>query len=139
MSETLHRITAIVDLMRRHGIDAFELSSPDESIKFTFEPISSVNAGESLASSRSVEADLIEVLSPGVGTLVARHPAMSGDLVAVGQAKQEGECVALIQSGRIYRPVVVPVGGTIVKRLAHPGDVVDHARPLFLLKRGKAV
>ncbi|HEV2159907.1 biotin/lipoyl-containing protein [Bradyrhizobium sp.] len=139
MSEKLHRIAALVDLMRRHGIDAFELSSPDEIVKFSFEPTGHASAGEAAASSRSVEADMVEILSPGVGTLVARHPAMSAELVTVGQTKQEGECVALIQSGRIYRPVVVPVEGTIVKRLANPGDVVDHARPLFLLKRGKAV
>jgi biotin carboxyl carrier protein len=64
---------------------------------------------------------------------------MSGDLAAIGEARQEGECVALIQSGRIYRPVVAPIAGAIVKRLVSPGDVVDHARPLFLLKRGEAV
>ena len=138
MSEKLHRITAIVDLLRRHGIDEFELSSPDESIKCTFEPVASTGVC-ALASSGSVESDLVEIVSPGVGTFVARHPAMSGDLVAIGETKQEGECVALIRSGRIYRPVVVPFGGAIVKRLASPGDVVDHARPLFLLKRGKAV
>ena len=139
MSEKLHRITAIVDLLRRHGIDDFEVSCPDESIKLTFAPIGSTNAGDAYTPSRTVEADLVEIGSPGVGTFVARHPAMSGDLVAVGQTKQEGECVALIQSGRIYRPVVAPFAGVIVKRLANPGDVVDHARPLFLLKRGEAV
>ena len=139
MSEKLHRITAIVDLLRRHGIDAFELSSPDESIKLSFEPTANAGACDALAPSRHGEADLIEIVSPGVGTFVARHPAMSRDLAAVGETKREGECVALIQSGRIYRPVVAPFGGAIVKRLASPGDVVDHARPLFLLKRGKAV
>lgn len=133
MSEKLHRITAIIDLLRRHGIDEFELSSPDESIKLAFEPVTGAS------DSGNAEADLVEIVSPGVGTFVARHPAMSGDLVAVGETKQEGECVALIQSGRIYRPVVVPFAGAIVKRLASPGDVVDHARPLFLLKRGEAV
>lgn len=136
MSEKLHRITAIVDLLHRHGIDAFELSSPDETIKFAFE--STVSASVHDTSPGKVETNLVEIVAPGVGTFVARHPAMSGDLVAIGETKQEGECIALIQSGRIYRPVVVPFGGAIVKRLASPGDVVDHARPLFLLKRGKA-
>ena len=139
MSEKLHRITAIVDLLRRHGIDAFELSSPDESIKCTFGPIASAGAFDALTLPANAESDLVEIVSPGVGTFVARHPAMSGDFVAIGETRQEGECVALIQSGRIYRPVVAPFGGAIVKRLASPGDVVDHARPLFLLKRGKAV
>jgi biotin carboxyl carrier protein len=139
MSEKLHRIAAIVDLLRRHGIDEFELSSPDESIKFTFEPIAGAGACGALASPGGAESDLVEIVSPGVGTFVARHPAISGDLVAVGEIKQEGDCIALIQSGRIYRPVIAPFGGAIVKRLASPGDVVDHARPLFLLKRGKAV
>ena len=137
MSEKLRRITAIVDLLRRHGIDEFELSSPDENIKCSFEPIA--GACDAPVHSRSVELDLFEIVSPGVGTFVARHPAMSGDFVAIGETRREGECVALIQSGRIYRPVVAPFGGAIVKRLANPGDVVDHARPLFLLKRGKAV
>lgn len=133
MSQKLDRITAIIDLLRRHGIDEFELSSPDESIKLAFEPVTGAS------DSGNAEADLVEIVSPGVGTFVARHPAMSGDLAAVGETKQEGECVALIQSGRIYRPVVAPIAGAIVKRLASPGDVVDHARPLFLLKRGEAV
>ena len=137
MSEKLHRITAIIDLLRRHGIDEFELSSPDESIRCAFAPIAS--ACDAPTSPGNIEADLVEIVSPGVGTFVARHPAMSGDLAAVGETKQEGECVALIQSGRIYRPVVVPFAGAVVKRLACPGDVVDHARPLFLLKRGEAV
>jgi biotin carboxyl carrier protein len=139
MSEKLHRIAAIVDLLRRHGIDEFELSSPDVSIKCTFEPVASTSACDAPAFPGSAESDLVEIVSPGVGTFVARHPAMSGDLAAIGETKQEGECVALIQSGRIYRPVLAPFGGAIVKRLASPGDVVDHARPLFLLKRGKAV
>ena len=139
MNEKLHRIAAIMDLMRRHGIDEFELSCPDESIKLSFEPIGGADACDVLAPSRSVESDLVEIVSPGVGTFVARHPAMSGDLAAVGETRQEGECIALIRSGRIYRPVVVPFGGAIVRRLASPGDVVDHARPLFLLKRGRAV
>lgn len=139
MSQKLDRITAIIDLLRRHGIDEFELSSPDESIKFAFEPVTGASASDGLAPTGNAEADLVEIVSPGVGTFVARHPAMSGDLVAVGETRQEGECVALIQSGRIYRPVVAPIAGAIVKRLASPGDVVDHARPLFLLKRGEAV
>ncbi|MCK1281080.1 hypothetical protein IVB46_38255 [Bradyrhizobium sp. 61] len=139
MSEKLHRITAVVDLMRRHGIDTFELSSPDGTIKLSFEPIVNADAHDGLAPSTHAEAGLVEILSPGVGTFVARHPAMSGDFVAIGETRQEGECVALIQSGRIYRPVVAPFTGAIVKRLASPGDVVDHARPLFLLKRGEAV
>jgi biotin carboxyl carrier protein len=139
MSEKLHRIAAIIELLRRHGIDEFELSSPDEGIKLAFEPVAGASDSNGLAPSGNAEADLVEIMSPGVGTFVARHPAMSGDLVAVGETKQEGECVALIQSGRIYRPVVVPFAGAIVKRLASPGDVVDHARPLFLLKRGEAV
>ena len=139
MSEKLHRIAAIIDLLRRHGIDEFELSSPGESIRFAFEPIANAGACDALASSRDGEADLVEIVSPGVGTFVARHPAMSGDLAAAGETKQEGECVALIRSGRIYRPVVAPFGGAILKRLTSPGDVVDHGRPLFLLKRGNAV
>ncbi len=139
MSEKLHRITAIVDLMRRHGIDSLELSSADETIKLSFEPIANAGACDVTASSTHVEAGLVEIMSPGVGTFVARHPAMSGDSVTIGETSQEGECVALIQSGRIYRPVIAPFTGAIVKRLASPGDVVDHARPLFLLKRGEAV
>jgi biotin carboxyl carrier protein len=137
MSERLHRIAAIVDLLRRHGIDYFELSSPGENIKCRFEPIANASGRDALPSFRANEADLFEIVSPGVGMFVARHPAMSRDLAAVGETKQEGDCVALIQSGRIYRPVVSPFGGEIVKRLISPGDVVDHARPLFLLKRGK--
>lgn len=139
MSEKLDRITAIIDLLRRHGIDAFELSSPDENIKIAFESIVRAGAAAAPAFSGNAESALVEIASPGVGTFVARHPAMSGDFVAIGETRQEGECVALIQSGRIYRPVVAPFAGAIVKRLASPGDVVDHARPLFLLKRGEAV
>ena len=136
MSEKLHRITAIVDLLRKHGIDAFELSSPDESIKCTFEPIASADACDALTPPAIAESDLVEIVSPGVGTFVARHPAMSSDLAAVGETKQADDCIALIQCGRIYRPVLAPCAGVIVKRLVSPGDAVDHARPLFLLKRG---
>ena len=69
---------------------------------------------------------------------VARHPLMPREMTTIGDSRQRGECVALIKIGMIYRPVLAPCAGKIVKRMCRPGDLVDYNRPLFLMQPNAA-
>jgi acetyl-CoA carboxylase biotin carboxyl carrier protein len=137
MSEAMHSMSSVVELLRRHGIDEFEMWDGASHFKIALpsgETISPVAASPDFTREGSVE-----VTSPGSGTFVARHPSRSKDFVAVGDVKQQGECMALIQTGPIYRPVVAPVTGKIVQMLCRPGDAVDFSFPLFVMQAQTAI
>lgn len=133
MNDAMHTMSSVVELLRRNKIDEFEVWDGASHFKLVIPP-------PETSERAVVAADLetgprVEVTSPGSGTFVARHPLRSKDFVAVGDVKQQGECVALVQIGPIYRPVVAPCTGKILQTLCKPGDVVDFALPLFVMQR----
>jgi biotin carboxyl carrier protein len=136
MSAELHTIATLIDLLRAHNITQFEFVSGSTQFKWMQNP-----ADQAVSASTERLADdprLTEVLSPGVGMFVARHPLMPREMTAIGDSRQRGECVALIKIGMIYRPVLAPCAGKIVKRTCWPGDLVDYNRPLFLMQPNAA-
>jgi acetyl-CoA carboxylase biotin carboxyl carrier protein len=136
MSDGMHSISSIVELLRKHGIDEFELSDGIAHLKIVLPPAETDATGHASAvTPRFYSSSDVEVVSPGTGTFVARHPAKSKDFVEVGDIRAEGECIALIQTGTIYRPVVAPCTGKILRRLCNPGDDVDYSFPLFTMHR----
>jgi biotin carboxyl carrier protein len=136
MSDGMHSISSIVELLRRHGIDEFELSDGTAHFKLVLPSVETAASGHvHSVTPRSNSSSDIEVVSPGTGTFVARHPAKLKDFVEVGDIRAEGECIALIQTGTIYRPVVAPCTGRILRRLCNPGDDVDYSFPLFTMHR----
>jgi biotin carboxyl carrier protein len=136
MSAELHTIATLIDLIRAHNITHFEFMSGSTQFKWTQNPADQADS----ASTERLADDprLTEVLSPGVGMFVARHPLMPREMTAIGDSRQRGECVALIKIGMIYRPVLAPCAGKIVKRMCLPGDLVDYSRPLFLMQPNAA-
>jgi acetyl-CoA carboxylase biotin carboxyl carrier protein len=137
MSEAMHSMSSVVELLRRHDIDEFEMWDGASHFKIVLQPseiIAPVAAAPDFMRDTSVE-----VTSPGSGTFVARHPSRSKDFVAVGDLKQQGECIALIQIGPIYRPVVAPFTGKILQMLCKPGDAVDFSFPLFVMQMQTAI
>lgn len=132
----MHSMPSVVELLRKHGIDEFEVWDGASHFKLVLPPSEVaapvVTAG---AAPRFTSSSDVEVTSPGVGTFVARHPSRSEDFVAIGEVKQQGECMALIQVGPIYRPVVAPFTGKIVQALCSPGDEVDFSLPLFIMQK----
>jgi acetyl-CoA carboxylase biotin carboxyl carrier protein len=136
MSARMHTIATLIDLLRAHKVTHFEFASGSTQFKWTQNPADQADS----ASTARVADDphLAEVLSPGVGMFVARHPLMPREMTAIGDSRQRGECVALIKIGMIYRPVLAPCAGKIVKRMCRPGDLVDYNRPLFLMQPNAA-
>jgi acetyl-CoA carboxylase biotin carboxyl carrier protein len=136
MSAELHTIATIIDLLRAHNIAHFEFRSGSTQFKWTQNPADQADSGPT--EPLTDDPRLKEVLSPGVGMFVARHPLMPHEMTKIGDSRQRGECVALIKIGMIYRPVLAPCDGKIVKRMCRPGDLVDYGRPLFLMQPNAA-
>jgi biotin carboxyl carrier protein len=140
MSEAMHSMSSVVEMLRRHGIDEFEVWDGASHFKLVLPPAEAVVPVPAAGAAPPFKSSSdIEVTSPGAGTFVARHPSRSKDFVAVGDVKQQGECVALIKIGPIYRPVVAPFTGKIVQTLCSPGDDVDFSLPLFIMQKQTAI
>jgi biotin carboxyl carrier protein len=136
MSARLHTIATLIDLLRAHNITHFEFVSGSTQFKWMQ---NLADQADSASTERVADGPpLTEVLSPGVGMFVARHPLMPREMTAIGDSRQRDECVALIKIGMIYRPVLAPCAGKIVKRMSQPGDLVDYNRPLFLMQPNAA-
>jgi len=137
MSEAMHSMSSVVELLRRNGIEEFEVWDGASHFKLVLPPAEAAVPVTAAVDFKTGQG--VEVTSPASGTFVARHPSRSKDFVAVGDIKQQGECMALIQIGPIYRPVVAPFAGKIVQTLCRPGDAVDFSLPLFVLQRQAAI
>lgn len=136
----MHSMSSVVELLRRHNIEEFEVWHDASHFKLVLPPAGVAAAVPAAgAAPHFMSSADVEVTSPATGTFVARHPARSSDFIAVGDVKQQGECMALIQIGPIYRPVVAPFTGKVVQALCRPGDDVDFSLPLFIMHKQAAV
>jgi acetyl-CoA carboxylase biotin carboxyl carrier protein len=137
MSEAVHSMSPIVELLRSNGIDEFEMWNGELHFRLVLPPAETskpVTVAPDFKSNHDVE-----VTSPGSGTFVARHPSRTQDFAVVGEVKQQGEYMALIQIGAIYRPVVAPFTGKVLQALCSPGDAVEFSLPLFIMQKRAAI
>lgn len=136
MNSDARHVSLVIELLRTHEINEFEVSDGTSHFKILLPADRSLSSDSAVGNSNNVKSSLdVEVLSPGTGTFVARHPSRSTDLATVGERKREGDFVALIQTGSIFRPVLAPCAGEIVKRHCRTGDQVDFRFPLFTIRR----
>lgn len=76
-------------------------------------------------------AHTTHVTAKTAGVFLASHPVRSTPLVAPSARVAQGEVIALLQVGHLYLPVVAPLAGRVMQRIAVPGATVGYGTPLF--------
>lgn len=144
----LKDIKAIIDLMQKNGLTAFELEKDGFRISLAKEtglataasyahapvaPAPAATAAPAPAESRPA-ADGKEIVSPMVGTFYTAPSPESPPFVTVGQKVTPDTVVCIIEAMKVMNEIKAEQAGTITEVAAENGQPVQFGQALFRLK-----
>jgi acetyl-CoA carboxylase biotin carboxyl carrier protein len=88
----------------------------------------------SAAAVTEIEAGLIKIESPMVGTFYAAANPDAPPFATVGTVLSPDKVVCIIEAMKIFNEIKAECSGTIQKVLVKNGDPVEFGQPLFLVK-----
>ena len=78
--------------------------------------------------------DLIEILSPIVGTFYQKPAPDADDFVRVGSDVSDETVVCIVEAMKVMNEIKAEVSGTIRKMLVDDATPVQYGQPLFLVE-----
>ncbi len=76
----------------------------------------------------------LPVIAPLTGIFYARPSPEQPPFVSVGDAVEEGQVVALIETMKLFNEVVVDFSGEVLEVAATEGDLVEVGHPLMFIR-----
>lgn len=86
------------------------------------------------AAAPAVDAGLVPIKSPMVGTFYSATNPESEPYVSVGSAVGEDTVVCIIEAMKVFNEIRAETTGSIAKILVQNGQTVEFGQPLFLVK-----
>ncbi len=144
----LKDIKAIIDLMQKNGLTAFEMEKDGFRISLAKEtgfapavgygpapvaPAPSV-AAPAAAPAETKPAAGKEIVSPMVGTFYTSPSPESPPFVAVGQKVTPDTVVCIIEAMKVMNEIKAEQAGTVTEVAAENGQPVQFGQALFRLK-----
>ena len=145
----LKDIKALIDLMQKNGLTAFEMEKDGFRISLakemalppalSYAPIPQVAAPPAAATAAPIpEAKPVvlgkEIISPMVGTLYTAASPEAPAFVAVGQKVAPDTVVCIIEAMKVMNEIKAEVSGTITEVAAENGQPVQFGQALFRYK-----
>lgn len=95
-------------------------------------------SGESngVPSASSVEDNLVEIVSPIVGTFYVRPSPTAEQFVEVGSQVDEETVVCIIEAMKVMNEIKSEIKGIIKKILLSNGQSLEYGQPMFLVEPG---
>lgn len=81
-----------------------------------------------------ITSDLVEVVSPMVGTFYAASSPDAEDYVKVGSKVTETSIVCIVEAMKLFNEIEAETKGEIVEILVKDGQLVEYGQALFLVK-----
>jgi len=85
-------------------------------------------------SSSAKHEDLIEIVSPMVGTFFSASDPESPPFVDVGRQVQPGTVLCILEAMKVFNEIKSEVSGIIERILAKNAQAVEYGQPLFLVR-----
>ncbi len=147
----IKEIKALIDLMKKNGLTAFEMEKDGFRIALAKEsgyqpgvayavppPAAAAPIQVAAASAAPAEAAPAapgkEIASPMVGTLYYAPSPESPPFVSVGQTVTPDTVVCIIEAMKVMNEIKAEVSGTIAEVVAENGQPVQFGQALFRLK-----
>ena len=89
---------------------------------------------ETETAAASLEAGLVPVVSPMVGTFYRASSPSAPSYVETGQRIEVGQVVCIVEAMKLMNEIESEVAGTIARILVENGQPVEFNQPLFLVK-----
>jgi acetyl-CoA carboxylase biotin carboxyl carrier protein len=145
----LKEIKALIDLMQKNGLTAFEMEKDGFRISLAKEagyapamayaappaaPAAAVPAPAAAPSEAAPAASGKEIPSPMVGTFYSSPSPESPAFVKVGQKVTPDTVVCIIEAMKVMNEIKAEVSGTITEVAAENGQPVQFGQALFRYK-----
>ncbi len=145
----LKEIKALIDLMQKNGLTAFEMEKDGFRISLAKEtgyapamayaappaaPAAAVPAPAAPAEAAAPAASGKEIPSPMVGTFYSSPSPESPAFVKVGQKVTPDTVVCIIEAMKVMNEIKAEVSGTITEVAAENGQPVQFGQALFRYK-----
>jgi acetyl-CoA carboxylase biotin carboxyl carrier protein len=146
----IKEIKALIDLMKKNGLTAFEMekdgfrialakeSGYQPGVAYALPPAAPAAAPALAAPAAPAEAAPAapgkEIASPMVGTLYFSPSPESPPFVTVGQTVTPDTVVCIIEAMKVMNEIKAEVSGTIAEVAAENGQPVQFGQALFRLK-----
>ena len=146
----IKEIKALIDLMKKNGLTAFEMekdgfrialakeSGYQPGVSYALPPAAPAPAPAPAAPAAPTEAAPVapgkEIASPMVGTLYFSPSPESPPFVTVGQTVTPDTVVCIIEAMKVMNEIKAEVSGTIAEVVAENGQPVQFGQALFRLK-----
>ena len=145
----LKEIKALIDLMQKNGLTAFEMEKDGFRISLAKEagyapamayaappaaPVAAVPAPAAAQSEAAPAASGKEIPSPMVGTFYSSPSPESPAFVKVGQKVTPDTVVCIIEAMKVMNEIKAEVSGTITEVAAENGQPVQFGQALFRYK-----
>jgi len=85
-------------------------------------------------SEQSEAEDLIEIISPMVGTFYKKPSPESDNFVAVGSKVDTDTVVCIVEAMKLFNEIEAEVTGEITDILVKDGELVEYGQPLFKVR-----
>ena len=89
-----------------------------------------------VSSESSVEDNVVEIVSPIVGTFYVRPSPTAEQFVEVGSQVDEETVVCIIEAMKVMNEIKSEIKGTIKKILVSNGQSLEYGQPMFLIEPG---
>jgi len=142
----LKDIKAIVDLMEKNGLTAFEMERggfrialskgavAGPAVSYAPAPVAAPASAAAPAEAPAPAASGKEIPSPMVGTFYTAPSPESPPFVKVGQKVTPDTVVAIIEAMKVMNEIKAEVSGTITEVAAENGQPVQFGQALFRYK-----
>ena len=81
------------------------------------------------------DEDIVEIVSPMVGTFYRKPNPESDPYVQVGDTVEDSTIVGIVEAMKLFNEIEAEVSGEIVEVLVEDGELVEYGQPLFKVKQ----
>lgn len=97
-------------------------------------PLQAPSAVDPAPKEKEVEANLLEIRSPMVGTFYRSSGPEKGPFVKVGDTIESGSVVCIVEAMKLFNEIESEISGKIVKVMVEDAAPVEYDQVLFLVE-----
>ena len=144
---SLDRIESLLKLMKSYEVSELSFEDAEFKVRLRLGPLPlapvamaapAPGPAPRASDSRPAEAprpagNLVQVLSPMVGTFYRSPKPNAPSFVEIGQTVRKGQPLCIVEAMKLMNEIEADLAGTVLAVLAEDGAPVEYGQPLFKL------
>lgn len=128
-------VQVVAEEVSKQQVEQVQVSTPASQKEETF--VTKEIPKQQAISEPVVENDenVVEIVSPMVGTFYRRPSPESDPYVEIGDAINEDTIVCIVEAMKLFNEIEAEASGEIIEVLVEDGELVEYGQPLFKVKQ----